>query len=253
MPEDFGRNGSSETPLEKLQEEWEAVRQKAEGKTERELARQPSRRAFYFQLYVLVSVIAFAALTYLAALSPYTALDLSITRALQSLKAPFFAWLMEIVSWPGFMPQGILVILIPALIVYYLGFRREAGMTVLVGLFANLLSLAIKAAVERPRPDAGLVDVAAVLNNYSFPSGHVLFYTSFFGFWFFLCFTFLRHSWKRSLLLLLLAGLILLVGPSRIYLGQHWASDVLGAYLLGSLSLSGAILLYRRLNTARAD
>jgi undecaprenyl-diphosphatase len=44
---------------------------------------------------------------------------------------------------------------------------------------------------------------------------------------------------------MLLGSLILLVGVSRISLGQHWASDVLGAYLVGGIMLAGIILLYQ--------
>jgi undecaprenyl-diphosphatase len=39
--------------------------------------------------------------------------------------------------------------------------------------------------------------------------------------------------------------LILFVGASRVYLGQHWTSDVLGAYLLGGVILAGIVLLYQ--------
>jgi membrane-associated phospholipid phosphatase len=39
--------------------------------------------------------------------------------------------------------------------------------------------------------------------------------------------------------------MVLLIGPSRIYVGQHWASDVLGAYLLGTVWLSLSIRIYR--------
>ncbi|HPA08908.1 MAG TPA: phosphatase PAP2 family protein, partial [Methanoregulaceae archaeon] len=41
------------------------------------------------------------------------------------------------------------------------------------------------------------------------------------------------------------AALILLIGPSRIYLGEHWASDVIGSYIIGTFWLIILILLYQ--------
>ena len=72
-----------------------------------------------------------------------------------------------------------------------------------------------------------------------------MFYLGFFGFIVFLAFSLLKPSVKRTLILVLFGSLIVLIGISRIYLGQHWASDVLGAYLLGSLTLIAAIFFYR--------
>jgi membrane-associated phospholipid phosphatase len=44
-----------------------------------------------------------------------------------------------------------------------------------------------------------------------------------------------------------LAGLLALVGPSRIYQGHHWPTDVSASYLLGTSYLVGLIALYRRI------
>jgi undecaprenyl-diphosphatase len=70
-------------------------------------------------------------------------------------------------------------------------------------------------------------------------------YTILFGYICYLMYTLLKRSILRSLLLGIFGIFILFVGPSRIYLGQHWASDVLGAYLLGGVLLAGMILVYQ--------
>jgi undecaprenyl-diphosphatase len=154
---------------------------------------------------------------------------------------------MQAISWPGYQPQAILLVVAVVLPIYALGFRWEAVMCGLSTAGTHLLNLAIKAIVHRPRPSADIVHAFRILEDFSFPSGHVMFYLGFFGFLWFLAYTLLSRSWKRTLLLLLLGSLVGLVGLSRIYLGEHWASDVLGAYIAGSLALVVAIQVYRYL------
>ena len=104
----------------------------------------------------------------------------------------------------------------------------------------------VKLIIQRPRPSPDLVHVVKMMNDYSFSSGYVMYYTAFLGFIRFLAFTLLRKSWLRTLILVVFGAMILLVGVSRVYLGQHWMSDVAGAYLLGSLALVLIIAVYRR-------
>ena len=60
-----------------------------------------------------------------------------------------------------------------------------------------------------------------------------------------LIFTLVKPSVGRNLAMAAFGLLILLMGLSRIYQGQHWFSDVMGAYLLGSLWLALSIKFYR--------
>jgi undecaprenyl-diphosphatase len=108
----------------------------------------------------------------------------------------------------------------------------------------DLMTIAIKTRVLRPRPTKDLVRVMGELGEASFPSGHVVHYVTFYGFLFYLVFIHLKQRWFRTALLTLLAGIILLVGPSRIYMGHHWPSDVGGAYLVGTLWLGVIIIAY---------
>jgi membrane-associated phospholipid phosphatase len=212
-----------------------------------EIASPPARRYRTFLFYILLfsAIIAFSFLTFLVEATPSFPIDLQITLAIQSVDSPFFADLMRLISWPGFLPQSVIVTLLVALLLYAYRLRWESAISLLAALVSGVSNELIKGAIQRPRPAINLVDVFEVLTSYSFPSGHVMFYTILFGFLWYVAYTMLKRSLLRSFLLALLGGLILFVGVSRIFLGQHWASDVLGAYLLGSVILSGIILLHQ--------
>jgi undecaprenyl-diphosphatase len=152
---------------------------------------------------------------------------------------------MRLISWPGFLPQSIIITLLIAFMLYMYGLYWESVTSLLAAILSGVTNELVKDIIQRPRPAVDLVDVFAVLKSYSFPSGHVMFYVSLFGFVWYLAYTLLKRSLKRSLLLGFVGSFILLVGVSRIYLGQHWASDVLGAYLLGGLILAGIILFHQ--------
>ena len=152
---------------------------------------------------------------------------------------------MIAVSWLGFLPQAGIITGLIIVVILGFGLQWEALVALITAILSTGLNLLVKDLIQRPRPGASLVHVIATLSDPSFPSGHVMFYTSFFGFILFLAFTLLKPSFKRALLMAFFGLLVLLVGISRIYTGEHWASDVLGAYLLGSLTLSAIIQLYR--------
>ena len=83
------------------------------------------------------------------------------------------------------------------------------------------------------------------VSGMSFPSGHVMSYIAFWGLIFsFTLILFKGHHWWRTTLLIVSGLCVVLIGPSRIYLGAHWASDVLGAYLLGGFLLGMALWIY---------
>jgi undecaprenyl-diphosphatase len=152
---------------------------------------------------------------------------------------------MNAVSWAGFYPQVTVITGLVILIVYALGLHWETLMSIIAAILSTGVNLFVKELVQRPRPTAGPVNVIDTLTSYSFPSGHVMYYLGFLGFIGFLVFSLMKPSIKRSLMLVLLWIPILLIGFSRIYQGEHWASDVLGSYLLGTLTLVATVQLYR--------
>jgi len=176
------------------------------------------------------------------------AADLAITLKLQRRANPMLDRVMAAVSWLGFPPQSRIV---PAALIgalWLLRFRVEAAFQ-LLGWGTALVSSVLKAMMLRPRPVAGkdLRVVAAPLGGSSFPSGHVITYVGTYGFLAYLLHTLVRPAGPRRALVAGLAGLLALVGPSRIYQGHHWPTDVSASYLLGTSYLVGLIALYRKI------
>jgi undecaprenyl-diphosphatase len=202
-------------------------------------------RVVLFQLSLLIITAAFGVLTFLVKTTPSFSIDLQITRGIQQITFPLFYELMIALSWPGFGPQSLIITALLVLMIYGFGLHWEAVMALIAAVFSTGVNMLVKDFIQRPRPTTAVVHVLDTINSYSFPSGHVMFYLGLFGFIWFLAFSLLKPSWKRGLLLVFFGSLVVLIGISRIYVGEHWASDVLGSYLLGTLTLVGIIQFYR--------
>lgn len=172
--------------------------------------------------------------------------DLGVTLALQRRRAPWFRRTMHAVSWPGFPPQSRVIPPVLALTWLTFGFPVEAVFQTLAW-GASGISFSVKRVMRRPRPDHPEIRVAiARIGGSSFPSGHVLNYLGVYGFLAYLLASLLRVTALRRALVGALVALLALVGPSRIYLGHHWATDVTASYLLGTSYLLTLTALYRR-------
>jgi undecaprenyl-diphosphatase len=174
------------------------------------------------------------------------AIDLGIAMRLQSQRHQSFAALMKAVSWPGFPPQSRVI---PPLVIAGLAAKRHRTEAVFMALAwgTALVSTAVKAFVRRPRPVPEQVRVIlAPLGGSSFPSGHTLTYVGVYGFSAFVAQTTIARDSVRRPLTFGLVGLVCLVGPSRIYQGHHWPTDVAASYTLGMAYLVGLIAIYQR-------
>lgn len=160
-------------------------------------------------------------------------------------------WLEELMrDITAFGGTGPLAFITLAGMVYLLLRRRLRTALFLFAAIAGgqLLSSLLKVGFDRPRPD--LVPHGMTVYTASFPSGHAMMtaivYLT-------LAALLARSESRRRLkafLLLLAAGVTLMVGISRVYLGVHWPSDVLGGWMIGSAWAAGCwtliVLLQRR-------
>jgi membrane-associated phospholipid phosphatase len=214
--------------------------------------RSARRRAAYLIAPMLLAAVVLALLTVVARQAAPIVLDVAVTHWLQGWRTPWLTPLMYAVSWPGYGPQAALLPLVVALPLALLGLRREA-LWAIGTLAVAVINAFVKLPIARPRPRADLVEVFFAMSDYSFPSGHTAQYTALFGFAFFLVYVLARRSAWRTALLVLAALPVVLIGPSRMYLGQHWLSDVLGGYALGMLFLVPYCWLYARSRLAAGD
>lgn len=178
------------------------------------------------------------------------ALDAAITIKVQGQKSQTFDRLMHIVSWPGFPPQSRLLPPSISAVLWFLGFRLEAVFQLLAWGTGGI-SFTVKRAMKRPRPQSSATNqairvVAANIGGSSFPSGHVLNYVGVYGFLTYLAYTWIRPRRIRRTVSSVLLTLLALVGPSRVYLGHHWFTDVTASYMLGTTYLIAITNIYRK-------
>ena len=212
--------------------------------------RRALRRLWRAEIIYVVALGAFAVLAIFAYLDPYFGWDLRFSTAFNgsTFTPPGLFPLLRFISVFGdsVVPYALTVLV--AIIFLAFRWRSEAAGLILCVLGSAVINSTLKLVISRPRPAvSALVPVYRNTVSQSFPSGHVTFYVCFFGFLFFVAYALLkRGSVLRRLALTLTALPVLLVGLSRIYLGAHWPSDTLGAYLWSGVWLAFSLVMYGR-------
>lgn len=186
----------------------------------------------------------FLLLTLLVFLLPPSVVDLEFSEEIQEHQNVLLDFAMRFVSWFGGSIVAPVMVGVTALAFFVVDARREA-LFVLLTLLSAVVTYGLKVAVDRPRPTADLVTIIEGAKFQSFPSGHVLFYVTFFGF---LTYLMYRSEWIRTWLRWTVAAfsllLIFAIPFSRVYLGAHWFTDVLAGFFVGLLCLIGLARWY---------
>jgi undecaprenyl-diphosphatase len=138
---------------------------------------------------------------------------------------------------------------VAALVFLMRGWRRAAVLVLLTMAGASLLDGLLKQLYGRARPTP-LFDFYPLPHSYSFPSGHALFATCFFGGVAVLASHRLRHRAAEVAVWVVAVLATVLIGVSRIYLGVHYPTDVMGGLAAGAVWV-GTVALGDRLAERR--
>lgn len=125
---------------------------------------------------------------------------------------------------------GAIFLAVLTIILFILIKNKKIG----VSIFSNLviitaLNQLLKNILQRPRPTEYRIIEET---GYSFPSGHSMISMAFYGYLIYLIYKYVKNKYVKWISMALLSLLICSIGISRIYLGVHYTSDVLGGFLI---------------------
>jgi membrane-associated phospholipid phosphatase len=177
----------------------------------------------------LVFFVLFAIDTYLVVQNEVLPFDLPIARFIQGVNWGPLVYVMQLINSSAGYGQ---VVLGAVAIVAMFIFERRAGWLMLIGSISSLLDNIIKLLVSRNRPTVDLVHILSPASGFSFPSGHAVFFT-WMSFMIAVSIAPKIRPAFRPILWGLAAIVIVLTCIARVWVGDHWPSDVLGGVLLG--------------------
>ena len=134
----------------------------------------------------------------------------------------------------SFLGSAITLITLALASIFLVKDKKYSKLIMLNLALSFILNRILKLIIARPRPPRLRL---VIENGYSFPSGHSMVSFAFYGFLIYLINKNLKNKKIKYPLIILLSLLILLIGISRIYLGVHYVTDVLGGYIIGLIYL----------------
>ncbi|MFC5402139.1 phosphatase PAP2 family protein [Cohnella soli] len=192
----------------------------------------------------IASLLVFAVIASLVGWHRIAWFDDRIIEAVQGRESPMLTSVMKFFSFIG-STLPVVVLTVAAMIVLYVFLKHRGELLFFAGVVIGsaLLNVALKMLFRRDRPT---IHRLAEETGFSFPSGHSMAAFSLYGVLVFLLWKHADKALTRGLLIVLGLGITLMIGISRIYLGVHYPSDVIGGYAASLTWLALCIAFYRR-------
>ena len=125
---------------------------------------------------------------------------------------------------------GAIFLIILTITLFVLIKNKKIGLSIILNLIVITgLNQILKYILQRPRPtEYRLIEET----GFCFPSGHSMVSMAFYGYLIYLIYKYVKNKYLKWISIVLLSTLICSIGISRIYLGVHYTSDVLGGFLI---------------------
>lgn len=163
---------------------------------------------------------------------------ISYNLIVENLRNNILTQIMQIITNIG----GVIVIILITIVAIIIIKDKKIGLSIFINLaIISGLNVVLKNIVQRPRPEGYRLITES---GYSFPSGHSMISTAFYGFTIYLIYKNIKNKYIKYTLCAILGVIILLICLSRVYLGVHYASDVIAGFLLSISYLICFITIY---------
>lgn len=203
-----------------------------------------------FWIISFLSFLAFAGVAAFVMSDRVFGFDSFFTELVRGFEQPVITVIAKGFTTIGSTIFIIVICAVVSILLYALRFRRGEVMLFLsVILGSALFNLLLKMLFRRERPD---INRMVEVTGYSFPSGHSMAAFSLYGILTYLLWKHLNTSSRKVFVLIISSVMILGIGLSRIYLGVHYPSDVLGGYLVSCSWLMLSIGMYEYLRSRSA-
>jgi undecaprenyl-diphosphatase len=191
----------------------------------------------------LVSIICFSLISLLISDQKIIQFDHEIINVIQESESIFLTKVMKVFTWIGSAPFVIGLSIFLIFFLYRVLYHRfELILFVAAITGSAILNGFLKQLFQRTRPDLHrLIDI----EGYSFPSGHAMNAFTVYSIISFLLWRHISSKLGRSILIFVSIVMILAIGISRIYLGVHYPSDIIGGYFASGFWITTAILFYQ--------
>ena len=189
------------------------------------------------------AVICFALITYIVITGMSSGFDNAVMEFFYGIRKPGLDTLMELITY---MANWETIVIICLLLICFPQTRRKAGISVsIASLLSTLVKAVIKTAVARPRPEESFFLIEQ--SGFAYPSGHAMTGMAVYLLLLVLTREYITDSKKKNLLSVIFVFVAFAVGISRVYLGVHFPTDVIGGWVLGAATVIVSLMIWDNL------